>query len=188
MPASTLHEQNPSASWPFRDQNSSGSFFKPPRQQSCNASTQYQEMRSRATSHSIQEVQPPAGPMMVSTMQAAAVVLNQSTTIPLPCMDKDGRQAINDDHNLSKVVTVIQAGPLSPMMMKAELVEKAYFDDWKTERLVVEHLIAMNASGPASKPVPHHHCGMPCIPMAGHSGDHRMMYRVISRFRWPYVA
>ena len=83
----------------------------------------------------MQEVQPYAGMTMISALQAA-VVLNQATTIPLPT-DEDWRQAISEDHDLSRIVQAIQAGPLGSLT-KAELVEKAYFDEWKQERLVVE--------------------------------------------------
>jgi hypothetical protein len=70
----------------------------------------------------------------------AAVVLNQATTIPLPT-DKDWRQAVAKDHDLSRIVQALQDGPLNSLT-KAELVEKAYFEEWKQERLVVDDGIA----------------------------------------------
>jgi hypothetical protein len=70
-------------------------------------------------------IQPYASMMMVSALQAAAV-LNQATTIPLPT-DEDWRQATNDNHDLRRLVQALQAGPLGSLT-KAELVEKAYFD------------------------------------------------------------
>jgi hypothetical protein len=69
----------------------------------------------------MQDVQPYAGMTMVSVLQAA-VVLNQATTIPL-LTDEDWQQATNDDHNLSKLVQALQAGPLSSLR-KAELVRR----------------------------------------------------------------
>jgi hypothetical protein len=48
------------------------------------------------------DVDPYAGMMMVSALQAA-VVLKQATAIPLPT-NKDWRQAKNDDHDLSRLV------------------------------------------------------------------------------------
>ena len=83
----------------------------------------------------MQEVQPYAGPTMISAMQAA-VVLNQATTIPLPT-DEDWQQATTKDHDLSRIVQALNDGPLNTLT-KAELVEKAYFEEWKQERLVVE--------------------------------------------------
>jgi hypothetical protein len=40
----------------------------------------------------------------------AAVVLNQATTIPLPT-DKDWRQAIAKDHDLSRIAQALQDAP-----------------------------------------------------------------------------
>ena len=83
----------------------------------------------------MQKVQPYAGMTTVSALQAA-VVLNPTTTIPLPT-DEDWRQAIQDDHDLSRIVQAIKDGPIGSLT-KAELVEKAYFEEWKQERLMVE--------------------------------------------------
>jgi hypothetical protein len=69
----------------------------------------------------MKEVQPYAGPAMISAMQAA-VVLNQATTIPLPT-DEDSRQAITKDHDLSRIVQALKDGPLNSLT-KAELVER----------------------------------------------------------------
>jgi hypothetical protein len=86
----------------------------------------------QATMH---DVQPYAGMMMVSALQAA-VVLNQAIPISLPTR-KDWRQATKDDHGLSRLVQALQASPLGSLT-KDKLVEKAYFAEWKQERLVVE--------------------------------------------------
>jgi hypothetical protein len=83
----------------------------------------------------MKEVQPYAGPTMISAMQAA-VVLNQATIIPLPT-DEDWRQAVAKEHDLSQIVQALKDGPLNSLT-KAELVEKAYFEEWKQERLVVD--------------------------------------------------
>jgi hypothetical protein len=147
----------------------------------------------------MKEVQLYAGPTMISAMQAA-VVLNQTTTIPLPT-DEDWRQAVAKDHNLSRIVQALKDGPLTSLT-KAELVEKAYFEEWKQERLVVDdgivcrYKVCNRASFQQL-----HTCVVPpplrrtiiivachASPMAGHSGVIRTMYRVITRFWWPYVA
>jgi hypothetical protein len=83
----------------------------------------------------MKEVQPYAGPMMISAIQAANV-LNQAITISLPT-DEDWRQAVAKDHDLSRIVQALKEGPLNSLT-KAELVEKAYFEEWKEERLVVD--------------------------------------------------
>ncbi len=146
----------------------------------------------------MQDVQPYVGMTMVSALQAA-VVLNQATTIPLPT-DEDWRQATEEDHDLSRLVQALQAGPLGSLT-KAELVEKAYFDEWKQERLVVEDGIIyryeVRNRGSIRQlrtrvvpPTLRRTVIVAChaSPMAGHSGVHRTMYRVITRFWWPYVA
>lgn len=56
---------------------------------------------------------------------------------PVLPMDKDWCQAINNDHDLSKMVIVIQEGPLSTLM-KVESIKKACLDEWKGVWLVVE--------------------------------------------------
>jgi hypothetical protein len=143
----------------------------------------------------MQDVQPYAGMTMVSALQAA-VVLNQATTIPLPS-DEDWRQATENDHDLSKLVQALQAGPLGSLT-KTELVEKAYFDEWKQERLVVEDGIIyqyeVRNRGSIRQlrtrvvpPTLRQTVIVAChaSPMAGHSGVHRTMYQVITRFWWP---
>jgi hypothetical protein len=146
----------------------------------------------------MKEVQPYAGPTMISAMQAA-VVLNQATTIPLPT-DEDWRQAVAADHDLSRIAQALQDGPLNSLT-KAELVEKAYFEEWKQERLVVDDGIVYRyeVRNRASirqlrtrvvPPPLRRTIIVAChaSPMAGHSGVTRTMYRVITRFWWPYVA
>jgi hypothetical protein len=122
----------------------------------------------------MKEVQPYAGPTMTSAMQAA-VVLNQATTIPLPT-DEDWRQAVAKDHDLSQIAQALQDGPLNSLS-KAELVEKAYFEEWKQERLVVDdgivyrlqssqqgkHPTTTHLRGPTATQT-HHHRGMSCLP------------------------
>ena len=83
----------------------------------------------------IQKVQPYAGMTTISALQAA-ILLNPTTTIPLP-MDNDWKQAVQNDHNLSRIIQAIKDGPMGTLT-KAELVEKAYFEEWKQERLMVE--------------------------------------------------
>ena len=146
----------------------------------------------------MQKVQPYAGMTTVSALQAA-VVLNPTTTIPLPT-DEDWRQAIQNDHDLSRIVQAIKDGPIGSLT-KAELVEKAYFEEWKQERLMVEDGIVYRyeVGNRASirqlrtrvVPPPLRRTVIVAChasPMAGHSGVHRTMYRVITRFWWPYVA
>jgi hypothetical protein len=146
----------------------------------------------------MKEVQPYAGPTMISAMQAA-VVLNQATTIPLPT-DEEWRQAVAKDHDPSRIVQALKDGPLNSLI-KAELVEKAYFEEWKQERLVVDDGIVYRyeVGNRASIRQLRTHVVPPPLrrtiivachasPMAGYSGVTRTMYRVITRFWWPYVA
>jgi hypothetical protein len=65
-----------------------------------------------------------------------AVVLNQATTTPLPT-DEDWCQAIAKDHDLSQIAQALNGHPLNSLT-KADLVEKANFEEWKQERLVVD--------------------------------------------------
>ena len=142
----------------------------------------------------MQDVQPYAGMTTIPALQVA-VVLNQATTIPLPTAE-DWRQAINEDHDLSRIVQTITAGPLGSLT-KAELVEKAYFNEWKQERLIVEDGIVYRyeVRNWASirqlrtrvvPPTLRRAVIVACLasPMTGHSGVHRTMYRVITRFWW----
>ena len=141
---------------------------------------------------------PYLGANIASAMQAT-VVLDQATTIPLPT-DEEWRQAINEDHDLSKIVAALQDGPLGSLT-KAGLVEKAYFDEWKNERLAVDDGIVYRyeVRNRASirqlrtRVVPPNLRRTVIVachasPMAGHSGVHRTTYRVTTRFWWPYVA
>jgi hypothetical protein len=68
----------------------------------------------------MKEVQPYAGPTMISAMQAA-VVLNQATTIPLPT-DEDWRQAVATDHDLSRIAQALHDGPLNSQSQAATIV------------------------------------------------------------------
>jgi hypothetical protein len=91
-------------------------------------------------------------------------------------MDKDWQQVINEDHALSRIIKAITEGPLGSLT-KAELVEKAYFDEWKQERLVVKDRIVywykvcsrvsirqLHTQSGLINTMPHSHCGLPYIP------------------------
>jgi hypothetical protein len=70
----------------------------------------------------MQKVQPYAGSPTVLVLLQAAVVLNPTTTILLQLMDKDWRQAIHEDHNLSRIVQATKDNPLGSLT-NAKLVE-----------------------------------------------------------------
>jgi hypothetical protein len=86
----------------------------------------------------MQKVQPYTGRTTISALEAA-VILNPTTTIPLP-KDNDWKQAIQEDHDLSRIVQAIKDRPLGSLT-KAEVVDKAYFEEWKQEALMVEDSI-----------------------------------------------
>jgi hypothetical protein len=78
----------------------------------------YDSLSGAEQQATIKEVQPYAGPTVISAMQAP-VVFNQATIIPLPT-DEDWRQAIRKDHDLSQIVEDLKDGPLNSLT-KAEL-------------------------------------------------------------------
>jgi hypothetical protein len=127
-----------------------------------------------------------------------AVVLNQATTTPLPT-DKDWCQSVAKDHDLSQIAQALNGDPLNSLT-KADLVEKAYFEEWNQKRLVVDDGIVYRykACNRASirqlrtrvvPPPLRRTIIVAChvSPKARHSGVTRTMYRVITRFGGPML-
>jgi hypothetical protein len=124
------------------------------------------------------------------------IALNEATTYPLPTED-DWRDATSADHDLAHLATVLLA---KGTLTKAELTEKAYYEEWKGDRLKVGHGIIyryevvrrvsilqlrVKVVLPRLRRVVLAACH--ASSMAGHSSVNRTYHRVITQFWWPNV-
>jgi hypothetical protein len=79
-------------------------------------------------------VLPYTSPGMIPVLQAT-VTMNEATTYPLPTTD-EWREAAVADHGLA---LIMKTRADEAILSKAQLLDNGYYNEWKNDRLEVEH-------------------------------------------------